>query len=518
MCFEENYSIFMERFPELGLQIPPLGKTLTPKNLPKIPLPNVKQLYIYELGMGEGYEEYQDWLNKDPSHRLIFLEEDLSAISSFLHLKSAKPILQNTQVDILILTQLDAYLEKNPVVTVEAIAPLDLKQKILQKGAFAHASFLDRLHGYHLFENFIQNLKHLPTSFYANALLGKFENVPAIVCGAGPSLQDAIPILKTLENKALLIAGGSTIKALTASGIKPHFAMAIDPNPEEYHRLKNSLSSVVPFLYSTRLYPKVFVGANGPFGYMRSGTGGILEIWMEEELGLLDPLIGQELSMDAISVTCMCLAFAKHLGCSPILLSGVDLAYTDNKRYAPGVLDQEAKELSISTVDRIINTQDRNGAPIATAVRFQMESLAISDFAASCPKTCFLNTTSGGIGFEKIPYVPLQEALKPFSDIPNLRKKIHEAISSSPMPKNTEEIINKKMKELLPSLKRIISHLEICSGVKNGSTALAELELQEEFAYPYLFYDIDQLLPKKDKWKHFLTLARKYQSAAASYS
>ncbi|HSX37483.1 MAG TPA: 6-hydroxymethylpterin diphosphokinase MptE-like protein [Chlamydiales bacterium] len=523
--FEENHAILMERFPKLALEIPLARPTSQAReSLGPLHLVNVKALYIYGIGQGEGYFETCQWLKSDSSRRLIVLENDLSQISAFLHSPEAKTVLKDPQVILATLDQIDELVERFPFSHVEAAALPSKrrfkkwKERLLQRNAFSYALHNERIHGYQPFQNFVSNVRRMSDSFYANGLFGKFQDVPAVVCGAGPSLQEAIPLLRTLENKALLIAGGSTLAALSSEGVTPHFGMALDPNLEEYRRLKNSFAFEVPFLYSTRVFPSIFHTANGPFGYMRSGIGGAVEIWMEEELGLFDPLIGEKLSSDAISVTSICLAWAQFLGCNPIFLSGLDLAYTKNRRYASGVAEEELDIHEIyGSVDRLIKRKDRQGRPICTAIRWLMESAAFSHFAKMHPKTKFINTTEGGIGFTNIPYIPLDEALDGYVDCNfSLRGKVHQAIIASPMPGNTGKIIKKKMGELTKSLEKVVGHLEICAGVKVGSNALAEMELRDEMAFHLLFYDAESVMAKdlqdpNQKWIRFLRLAQQYQ-------
>jgi hypothetical protein len=147
-----------------------------------------------------------------------------------------------------------------------------------------------------------------------------------------------------------------------------------------------------------------------------------------------------------------------------------------------------------------------------------MESSAFSDFALSHPEVTFSNTTEGGIGFQKIPYRPLAEAIASFPDLGfSLRGKVHDEIYAAPMPTNTREITVKKMGELSHSLDRIVEHLEVLAGIKRGSIHLAEVELLEEMAYPYLFYDALAVLEKRHddpskKWSRFLHLAKQYRA------
>lgn len=523
--FEGNFALLMERFPRFALEIPAVDRdSLTKEEPAPTDLEGVEVFYFYGIGQGEGYFLALDWLKQKPERRLVLLEDDLERIASFLHAEGAKSILEDEQVVIGSPQDLQSFAEEFPVSRIE-VGGLPSKgrlkkwkEELFRKTAFAHSLHLDRLHGYQPFQNFAKNLSRLPGSFYANRLRGKFEGVPAVICGAGPSLKEAIPILRTLENKALLIAGGSTLAALSSQGIMPHFGMAVDPNLEEYRRMKNSFTFEVPLLYSTRVFPAIFQTVNGPFGYMRSGIGGVPEVWIEEELGLLDPMIGTELSSDAISVTSICLAWAEFLGCNPILLSGVDLAYTSNQRYAPGVAD-ETIDLNekCAAADRIVKRKGHGGKPVYTAIRWLMESAAFSDFAAKHPKIQFLNTTEGGLGFRKIPFCPLEEAVRGFSHLPfSLRAKVHEEIAQAPMPSQTKETIEQKMQELQESLARIVGHLEILAGEKAGISPLAEIELGEEMAYPYLFFDALSVLEKEredpsKKWLRFLQLAKRYQ-------
>lgn len=525
--YEEVCSLFMERFPALGLQLGTWEeKEIVHEAVEPIDLEKVDTFYFYGLGSGTAYFQCKKWLSGSPERQLIFLEEDPSLIASFLHLPEALEIVSHPQVHIELFSkkesEIEALAQRFPAKRIE-FAFLKSKKggkalriKFLRKTALSHALHIDRLHGYQPFRNFVENVQQLPSSFYANGLKGAFQNIPAIVCGAGPSLQKSMDILRMMENRALIIAGGSTLAALSSQGILPHFGMAIDPNLEEYRRLKNSFAFEVPLLYSTRVYPGIFQTCNGPFGYMRSGIGGVPELWIEEELGLLDPLIGEELSHETISVTGVAIAWAQFLGCNPILIDGVDMAYTGNKRYANGVTEEEeiafqAIDKEKSTADRILKRKDRQGNAVFTAVRWVMESASISHFAKKHPQVRFINTTDGGIGFKGIDFLPLKEAVASFEER-DLRRLVREAIDKHPMPVNSQEKIGEKMAELKESLDRLIEHLKVLSGGKKGSTALAEMELKEEIAYLYLFYDIYQVLkPGATFWKSWLQMAVKHR-------
>ena len=439
-------------------------------------------------------------------------------------------MLENPQVQIAFPDEIEELVEELPSAHVDLFAlpskkgaaVEEFKERLLRKAFLAWAQHLDRLHGYQLFENFLHNLKILPHSFYANRLEGKFRGIPAVICGAGPSLQSALPLLKTIEKKALVIGGGSTLAALTSQGIAPHFGVAIDPNLEEFRRLKNSFHFEVPFLYSTRLFPECFQTCNGPFGYMRSGIGGVLELWIEEALELTGSLVGQELDSEALSVTSICLAWAQFLGCNPIFLTGVDLAYTGNSRYASGI---ELYQVPLPSkaemgVDRKLRKETASGEAVETAIRWVMESSCFSRFAKKYPDVTFLNLSKVGLGFEAIPRISIEEVEKRYLQNEwDLRNKVTEEVLQSSFPPNTESVIREKIEELEESLNRSIAFLEVLAKEKKGSISLAEHELREELVFSLLFYDAEKTLEKEARlskeeenpWLAFLILARKYK-------
>ena len=378
-----------------------------------------------------------------------------------------------------------------------------IELKLLRNSAAFYALLSESLYADRLFGNILTNFKRLPEAFYANAMQDQFKDVPAIICGAGPSLAKSAAALKTVENRALIFAGGSAGAALGHLGIMPHFLMALDPNREEYERFKPITSFEIPFLYANRLYPSVFTVCNGPFGYMRTQTGGMVEEWIEKKLQIQEQAIGPDLGREAFSVTTLAIAFAFALGCNPIIFAGVDLAYTGMKRYAAGVLkeDQVAKQNLLANVkasDRLLIKKDCFGKPLHTLVKWVMESDSIAAFAKSHPERLFLNATQGGLGFKGIADLSLEEAAAMHcrKEI-DLRGKIHACLNEVPGFAYQKPIVEEVCKELEESLQR---SLMICErylkelekleqkgrNVETGQMALLKMDLEQECAFECL--------------------------------
>lgn len=524
---QEAYDLLMQRFPKLALLLPHFDfqEERTEKKLQFSSSLDVDLVYFYGLGKGEGYLHFKKWLEEDPKRRLFIIEKDLEKISSFLHEKIAFSFLSDLQVFLGIEGDEEVWIQSFPSGSIEVVALEEdeiffrWKEALLRKAFLSWAGHIDRLYGHQLLENFLKNLDHLPFSFYANSLEKKFPKVPAILCGAGPSLEKATVFLKEMEDQALIFAGGSTIAALTQRGITPHFAMAIDPNPEEYERLKNSSGFEIPFLFSTRVTPDLFQTTNGPFLYMRSGVGGVVELWMEEALGLNEELISKDLTMESLSVTSILLAWAQFLGCDPIFLAGVDLAYVSDERYVSGVeLRKNPFHAAEMGVDRKMLKKKSCGKEVNTALRWVMESSSFSDFAKKHPEQRFYHLNDEGLGFEEISYCDLKRAkILCSSEKKDLRKSVIDEVLRAKMPKDTQKILQQKKKELFLSLLRVIDSLKILAQEKKGSIHLAEEDLKEEIAYNILFFDMKEVLQNQARlegkegldWKRFLEIAKK---------
>ena len=226
------------------------------KFIAKLNLEGVDILYVYGIGLGHHFEALKGWLKEKKDRRLIFLEDELSSVHALLQSEYAEPLFFNHQVVVHFLfptKKVDAHLEEivatYPCDRIEVVAIesyqkrkkrrfQQIRLKLLRQSAVAHAILTESLYAHKMLINLLRNIKRWHGSFFAGGLKGKFKNIPAIICGAGPSLQSSIPLLKQLEDRALIIAGGSTIAALSNQGVQPHLGIALDPNPEEFGRLK----------------------------------------------------------------------------------------------------------------------------------------------------------------------------------------------------------------------------------------------------------------------------------------
>lgn len=550
--FSSNIALLEERFPKIAFYLHAFLQDSRPGKKVKSSLkkwaPNIysaELVYIYGLRCDFILPKNAD---------VIFIEDDPEEILSFLHTQKAFEILSNPGVEIAFRIPKEPWdlflqylAEQNPVKRVECIlAPHyeakkrhfeKIRLKLLRKTTLSEGLFLDRLFSLVSFDNFLQNTKNVPHSFYVNAWKNRFQDIPAIICGAGPSLQQEIDLLKKAQNKALVLAGGSAISALTNQGIMPHLGMAVDPTFQEYRILKSNVGFEVPILYSSRVFGDIFSCMNGPMGYMRTALGQLHDLWMEEKAGLSGVFIGSSLSVEALSVTTMGLALAHFMGCNPIVFCGVDLSYTNKKRYAEGVMansqiDLEEMDKEKKVDERLYLRKDIQGNDIYTSVKWIMESAAISDFAKRHKSRVFYNATSKGLGFKDIPFKSLGSILESLPAIHNLKDLIHVFIQNTKISFSVEDR-KKYLLQLKESVKSCVSHLQVLKteALKevSGLSVLAEMELKEEEAYRVLFHDTlpilelfhkrkfkgekdPEKLRKQANWKIFHQIASQFLS------
>ena len=393
------------RYPQLSFLLRLTEKKERPRLVPLPQLDLKDKEILYVLGIGH-YDKIKPWLHEKEERKLIYLEDDLQALH---HIDT--DFLDDPQVHLRVLMQnapletfADELAEQFPFDQLEVIdlknSPHfeELKLLIQRKTTVRHAIFQERFYYPKLCANLLENFPLINGAAYINHWGGAFSNVPAIICGAGPSIQNLFPLLREMQDRALIVAGGTAISVLTKAGITPHLGIAIDPNPEEYHHLKDHKAGEMPLIFASRLQPKALRLFPGKKIYYRSFTGGPLENWFEKEIGLIDPPLQKTAHQEALSVTTAALNIVAHLGCKEISLAGVDLAYTDGKRYP----DQKKSQTKSKRVRD--ETIVRDG--VETQVKWVMEADWIAAFAKTHSELTLTTCTTGGLQLE-IPYKPL---------------------------------------------------------------------------------------------------------------
>ncbi|MBM3197744.1 MAG: DUF115 domain-containing protein [Chlamydiae bacterium] len=502
-------------------------------------LEGVVILYVYGIGLGYYYQELLIWLHEKRERVLVFLEDDMQVLRTWLSLSSSEMLLRDPQVHLVYLPEgvpmediLDHCVRRWLSDRVEWTALRSyargkssmmrkIRLSLLQKSALVHVGITELIQYPQLLRNLLSNMLRLPETFHANRLQGTMQGIPAIICGAGVSLAQDIPLLREMENKALIFAGGSAITALGYHGVAPHIAMALDPNEEEYQRLRDSSVFEVPFIFSARLREDVFSAMQVKPGYLYSDTGGVFESWLHEQLNLGYGSLGPELGMEALSVTTLALPLARLLGCGPILFCGVDLSYQQEQRYAPGVLSSSKvpfteKQKDTRSIDRLLRRRNRQGQTIYTLTKWVMEARCLGAYAKAHQALRCFSASTQGLPIPSVPILSMQAFTEKYCQhTHDLRGLLHTVTEETKFSPSLQAPLQEQVVRFFQSLKccevlceQILTEIgeretrieDFTCPLESGKMSLLQMDLEEEHAYKvslqYPFMALDRLIDR----------------------
>jgi hypothetical protein len=184
------------------------------------------------------------------------------------------------------------------------------------------------LNGRRTLENIARNLGWYTATPSLARLKKLYQNKPAVIVSAGPSLRKNKHQLKELVGHAVIIAVQTTLQPLLEIGIEPDFVTSLD-----YHEICTRFFEKLPRTLKTELIAepkattKIFSLNPGPVTTLGNQ-------WAES---MLREMKLKKTTLQAGStVAHLAYYLAEHLGCNPILFVGQDLGFSDGLYYSPG--------------------------------------------------------------------------------------------------------------------------------------------------------------------------------------
>lgn len=495
------------------------------------PLDKTDVLFVYGIGLGYCYFSLLDWLKRSKKHYLVFIEDDLRVLHRFLETREATQIIKNKQVVVCgapFLRQKDYAwkdLGRDLPEIFWAFCQSSAQVSALPAYFFARFPFFDtfatqwygalgrsrrRLKEFlapiidPIFRNFYANLPYIWQGVPASILFGELASIPTTLAGAGPSLEKQLPLLGTQRDKALLLAGGSGMNAVTHAGIMPHAGAAIDPTATQASRQLTSFAFEVPVFYQNRYNAEAFLQIHGPRLYVCGSGDFPIGAWFENMLGIDN---SQEI-IRGVSTSNFLLEIAALLGCDPIILVGTDLAYTQGRRYAAGVI--------VSTIDNnnekkpepydLLPVPGVSGPEVFSKLEWCLEAMCMTDFKERHPQIVFLNATEGGMSIDQVPNVSFSETARELlTKSWDVQGFLHGAIQNAAAKngitqtqvmetidkwkkslKRSLDYIKKLKKSLRYNKRRFLKGEPLPYGPYSGQATLWEIELHQEVSYEYL--------------------------------
>lgn len=385
-------------------------------------LEGVDVLFVYGIGLGYHYDALRDWLSQSVSRYIVFLEDDPKVLRGFLTTEKATTILRDPQVYLHYLREpvkaqqllFFAYYFSFTVIGWAEMESYAVKKKDkakfledLVQSTFSRCkeSFRENLLGEVFYSNFYVNTLRLPEALRGSGVFGKYHSVPAIICGAGPSLEKNIDQLVKLKDKALIFTGCTGVNVLEKKKMLPHFLGYIDPNVAQTERFQNNNSFEVSAFYYNRVHRDTLRWLHSQRLFFGGCIDSPINSYLEKEWG-----ISEEGISGFGSILSWLLLVAKDMGCNPIIFVGMDLALTGGERYSEGVWSEyhARKNKAGFRLNRYLR-KDIYGNDIYTQKAFIAERDAINNIVKKYSGINFINATEGGIGIDGIPNMPLRE-------------------------------------------------------------------------------------------------------------
>jgi antitoxin component YwqK of YwqJK toxin-antitoxin module len=503
-----------------------------------VPLDKIDALFVYGIGLGYYYLALERWLEEDPKRRLVFIEDDPRVVRFFLHTQLATSILNHPQV----MVQLYPFLRKGgdvwgalrvhgapilwPFAGTPKVHVSALQAYFAMRFPFFHqfvgqwymnlsharrrlSEYLPNPHP--ALVNYYSNLPYAAEAVPAEEMYGQFSSFPAILCGAGPSLDKQLPILWKLQDKALIMAPGSAINALTRAQIMPHVAGVIDPKHSQISRQLTSFAYNVPAFYQNRYYSRALEQWHGPRLYVEGSGNFRIAEWFQNHLKTSK---GPEVIM-GVSASNFLTETAGHLGCKVILMVGMDLAYTEGTHYSSGVVahpadDRIEHEAITEKSSRSFPVPGITETDVLSQQVWMLEAVCMAGFKLRNPDTVFLNATEGGMAIPSIPTSAFQEAVDKYAaEQLDVQGWVHGTIQNASVKAPSSHAILQAMEEWKNSLGNCLDYLQrlkkdlecnrqklksgklLPYGPYSGRASLWEVELDSQPAYQYLLQTLE---------------------------
>ncbi|NFG60645.1 6-hydroxymethylpterin diphosphokinase MptE-like protein [Clostridium sp. CMCC3677] len=362
-------------------------------------------------------------------------------------------------------------------------------------------------------QSYIINLKYLKETCPITKLHSKFENIPAIIVGAGPSLNYNLEHLKKVCNKAIIAPVGTGVKVLDNNNIKGHLLGAIDTWISEEKLFKNlKLNKDSALMYSTMVCHTV------PDLFNRNKF--LMNTTVMDHF-ISDKLLWEKYNLfSGPSVANSIVYNLARLGCNPIILLGQDYCFSNGKNYADSADD--FKDMSSEfEKDGYIKTKNAKGEDVYTDPAFLATRQSVEFCIRLNSNIKFLNGNSLGLnieGAENIDFNEYVDNILSKGKEYNIESIIDECYKEHVLNADNDlidefiKVVGRDIDNVIKICKDLIRILESSSSEKYKLDYLKEKqkEFNEIELYKYIIRDVvesaEHIYSKKNKIEKELSI------------
>ncbi|MCL6586721.1 MAG: DUF115 domain-containing protein [Anoxybacillus sp.] len=377
---------------------------------------------LFGLGLGYLVKAFDELLDPEYDH-LFVIEPSSDLFDIAIREANVKEVLQKSYISFFVGTQQEiAYWKLGQLIDEHAgkiviIDSPNYKQLFDEEyGEFLNKvkelSYLNIVNINTIFawsKNWQQNLlSNLYSAIEATPFAKLTEeklNCPVIIASGGPSLTKQLELLKTVENRALIICAGSTINSLLKYGIKPHILVVIDGAEVNFAHFKD-VEDIhdIPLFYPLIVYreiPSYHQGEKVVFNLQKDELSETIDRIFYEKLGHV---------RGGGSVATFCLSIAQQLTNGPICLIGQDLAYTNFQTHAEGNrLGKKLDKSEFSNTKKYLKVKGFYEDEVFTDYSFYSMKQTFEQLIKSFGDRVVYNATEGGAFIEGAVHLPFAD-------------------------------------------------------------------------------------------------------------
>jgi hypothetical protein len=268
-------------------------------------------------------------------------------------------------------------------------------------------------------DNLAENFQHVVQLPEATAPAGVLAGTPALVVGAGPSLDQSLSTLAKTPEDVLILAAASALGPLAGAEVRPAAAVALEGS-DESRQFAGADHQATWLLAAASGHPAHFSQWRGPKALFH------LQQWAAR-------LAGAHLALPTGGhATSAAFSLAVLWGCDPIILVGQDLAYTGGRIHAQGRPGGEEEERPDTRRVRAIGGGEaETSAVMHSYISWYQETAAYLARRPVWPR--IINATAQGARLEGFEHLELEEALHQSSATG--RPALGDALRAVPLPR-----------------------------------------------------------------------------------